>query len=135
VNDLLRRSGAVRLTIAKYRGKPFAWGDTDCGGMFLYHLAGMGHAGIAPPNPYTSALTAKRSLKAMGFETVEQWVDSLLPRIPASRALPGDIIVVEGDAGLDAITISAGAKSFGWHENAEGATMLIHREVKGAWRA
>lgn len=135
MNDLLRRDGALQLTLARYRDQPFVWGEDDCAGMFLFHLGAMGHRGIEPPKPYSSALTAKRSLKAMGFETVEQWVDSLLPRIPAARALPGDIILVAGDAGLDAITVSVGYKAFGWHEDAQGATILMHREVKGAWRA
>jgi hypothetical protein len=133
-NDLVRRQEAVAKTIAKFRDKPFVWGEQDCGKLLLSHLAAMGHKKLAKPGRYKDALGARRALTAMGFETVEDWLDSLLPRIAPAAALPGDIVVVQGDAGLDCITISVGFKAFGWHEDAPGATILIHREVKGAWR-
>lgn len=134
MNDLLRRQNALAKTVDKFRDKPFVWGKADCGKLLISHLHAMGHRKLIRPGKYDDALGAKRALTAMGFETVEEWLDAMLPRIPPARALPGDIVLVAGTAGLDCITVSVGMKAFGWHEDAEGATILIHREVKGAWR-
>jgi hypothetical protein len=132
--DLVRRQAALKKTIDKYRDKPFVWGRCDCWAMFRSHMVAMGHKGLPTPPKYANALGAKRALKAMGFDTVEALLDSILPRIAPAQALPGDAVMVDGSESLDCITISVGLKAFGWHEDAEGATVLIHRQVKGAWR-
>lgn len=133
-SDLVRRQEALAKTMAKYRGKPFVWGKSDCMTMFRSHMVAMGVKGLPKAPEYSSALGAKRALKTMGFDTVGDLLDSLLPRIAPAAALPGDVIMVEGSDALDCVTISVGFKAFGWHEDARGATVLVHRETKGAWR-
>lgn len=134
-SDLLRRQAGLEKTLAKYRDKPFEWGRFDCVAMLRSHLVAMGHKRVPKLPGYGSATAARRALKEAGFADVAALLDSLLPRIAPAFALPGDVLTVQGDAGLDAVTISLGHKAFGWHEDAPGATTLIHREVKGAWRA
>lgn len=135
MDDLVRRNAALAKTLKKYRGKPFVWGESDCMTLFRSHMVAMGQKGLPKSPKYSNALGAKRALKSLGFDTVEALLDSLLPRISPAKALPGDVILVEGSEGLDCVTISVGFKAFGWHEDAEGAAILVHREVKGAWRA
>lgn len=134
MNDLLRRHKALEKTLAKYRTVPFQWGKADCMTMFRSHMVAMGHSGLPKQPKYSTALGAKRALSAMGFETIEALLDSLLPRIAPAAALPGDIILSPGSEGLACLSVSLGAKAFGWHEDSQGAVVMRHRHVIGAWR-
>lgn len=133
--DLVRREQALGKTLAKYRRKPFVWGETDCVLMLRSHLVAMGHRKVPKVPEYGTALGAKKALKAAGFESVEAMLDSLLPRIAPAMALPGDVLALQGEEGLDAIMISVGYKAAGWHETTDGMAIVIPLEVKGAWRA
>jgi hypothetical protein len=133
--DLLRRQAAIDKTVKKYRGRPFDWSTRDCVSMLRSHLVAMGHRKVPKLPKYSDARGALRALRDAGFEDVPALLDSLLPRIAPATALPGDIIVVQGSDSLDAVHISLGFKAFGWHEDSEGAAVLIDREIKGAWRA
>lgn len=66
---------------------------------------------------------------------MDEILDKLLPRIPHSRMLPGDLAVLEGDGGMDAVTICIGHKLIGWHEGSETMANIIPLEIKAAWRA
>lgn len=127
------RIAALEKTLAKYRGKPFIWGVSDCGKLARSHLVNMGHR---PPRlrTYKSAIGAKTVIRELGFESLEALLDSMLPRIAPARMLPGDIALMEGDGVLDAITISVGRKVFGWHQDGDGAVIITPHGLKGAWR-
>jgi hypothetical protein len=133
--DLNRRHRALEKTLAKYRGRPRDWKTIDCVRMLRSHLVAMGHKKVPKLPRYSSALGAKRALKAAGFATIAEMIDSILPRIAPAMALPGDVLLVRGDEGFDAVTLSLGHKAFGWHEEAEGAVVLVLHEIEGAWRA
>jgi len=135
VNDLLRRQRALQKTLAKYRGKPFAWGRADCLRMVRSHLVAMRRRGLPKVPRYRSVLGAKRALKATGHANLEGLLDSLLPRIAPAEMLPGDVALMGGDEHFDAITISVGRKVFGFHQDAEGAVVMTPHEIKAAWRA
>lgn len=133
--DLVRREQALTKTLGKYRDKPFVWGVTDCVLMLRSHLIAMGHRKVPKVPEYETALGAKKALKAAGFESVEAMLDSLLPRIAPAQALPGDVLALQGEDGLDAVMVSVGYKAAGWQQEVEGMAIVIPLEVKGAWRA
>jgi hypothetical protein len=84
---------------------------------------------------YRDAGGAVSALKAMGHRTLEELLDSLLPRIPPASALPGDLVLLEGEPPFDCVTVSLGRKVLGFHQDAEGAEVLKVYQLKGAWRA
>lgn len=138
--ELERRRVALEKTMAKYKAKPFAWGKSDCATLLRSHLVAMGHRKVPKLPAYDSALGAKRALGELGFETMEQLLDSLLPRIAPAMMLPGDIAVTGGPEGspLDAVVIGVGFKVYGFHEDGEDGAVVItpdpDRPLKGAWR-
>ena len=136
MNELLRRQKATEATLAKYRQRELDWRDrSSCVHMARYHLRQMGHR--PPPMPdIRSALGAKRALKKKGWADVPEMLDAVLPgaRIPPLAMLLGDLAVVRGEGGLDAILLHAGNEALGWHEDGSGMVPMIVREYVGAWR-
>ncbi|MGZ8286146.1 MAG: DUF6950 family protein [Allosphingosinicella sp.] len=136
INPLLRRRAAIEAMRARYGNQRFDWAEADCWRMVRFHLRQLGHRPPATPR-YNTALGAKRALKAKGFDSMAEALDSLLPRIAPAAMLPGDIAAVEGTEGLDALVIGVGHKVFGWHEEAETPVFIIPRPgvLTAAWRA
>ncbi|MEV4934612.1 DUF6950 family protein [Sphingobium sp. LSP13-1-1.1] len=132
MNDMLRRQAALEKTLAKYRGRTLDFAQADCVRMARFHLLQMGHKPPSLP-PYRSAVGARRALQRVGG--IVAALDKFLPRIPHARMLPGDIAVLEGDGGMDAVTICIGHKLIGWHEGSDEMVNLIPLEIKAAWRA
>ena len=135
MNDMLRRNAALQKTVNKYRGKAFAWGKFDCVNMARSHLVAMKHRKLPKLPRYKNALGAKRALKKMGHNSLESLFDSLLPRIAPAEMLPGDIVMMEGEETFDAISISTGYKTFGWHGDTDKTVIMVPLEIKAAWRA
>lgn len=133
--ELIRRQEALAKTIAKYRGKPFEWGKTDCLTMVRSHLVAMGHRKLPKLPDYDDAIGAVRALKAAGFNDIEGLLDSLLPRIAWASMLAGDIALVPGEGPLDALHVSLGFKTMGFHEDHEGTVVMRPHQIKAAWRA
>jgi hypothetical protein len=120
MTPLERRHAAIEATMARYRGRPFVWGKVDCAKVAAFHLKKLGYPiRISKAGAYGSALTARRAITRMGFDSLPALVDSLgLSRIPYSRLLLGDLIMNEGHAGIDAIGIYAGNNHvLGFHED------------------
>lgn len=138
MHDLIRRQRAAEATLAKYRSKPFNWSKgVTCVHLAWFHLRQMGHT--PPPLPrIRSALAAKRELKARGWDTVSQVMDTILPRITPARMMPGDLAALPtAEGGLGAIFMCAGHKFFGWREDVEGLVMLSEVDLTvldGVWR-
>lgn len=131
MNELERRRVALEATLTKYRNRPLDYVTADCVRMIRYHLMQMGHKPPALPR-YRSALGARRAaIQAGGLLAA---FDAILPRIPYSRMLPGDIAVIEGD-GMDCAVICLGHKVFGWHQHAEHPVNMQILEIKASWRA
>jgi len=136
--ELERRRVATEKTLKRYRNKVFDWSrGITCVHLARYHLRAMGHRPETLPR-IRSALAAKRALKARGWESVEQMLDSMLPRIAPAQMMLGDLASVPGESGMDAVVVCAGHhKVFGWREDAEGLVILDVElsELAGAWRA
>ena len=135
--ELERRRAATEKTLARYRGKAFDWSaGVTCVHLARQHLRNMGHKVPTLPR-FRSALAAKRALKERGWASVAEMLNSLLPYIRPAEMVLGDLAVVPGDAGLDAIFVCAGPrKVFGWREDADGLVVLdvSMDEMTGAWR-
>jgi hypothetical protein len=137
MNDLLRRKEATEATLARYRGKVFDWSK----GITCVHLARcqmrkMGHKPPTLPR-FRSMLGAKQALQERGWNTVEDMLDSMLPRIAPSRMLLGDLAVAPSGEGLGSIMVCAGPhKLLGWREDAPELIILDVKlnELSGAWR-
>ena len=136
MSDLVSRQRAVEKTKARYEGKVCDWKTgVTCVRLARDHLRNMGHKPPTLPR-FRSLLGAKKSMARRGWEDVAAMLDSMLPRIPAARLLPGDLVVVPGE-GIDAIFVSAGfARFFGWRADLPELVMieLDLDEVLGAWR-
>lgn len=133
---LIERANATRITMAKYRNKPFDWrGRSTCLHMARFHLRQMGHT--PPPVPdIRSAIGAQRALKRHGFADIASLLDSILPRITPASMLVGDLAIMEGDDAFDSIVISAGGKLLGYHaDDPSGIKALLATQTPtGAWR-
>lgn len=135
--ELERRRVATEKTLARYRGKILDW-STGCICIRLArdHLRNMGHKPQSLPR-VRSPLAAKKALKERGWSSVAAMLDSMLERIAPAEMMLGDLAIVPGDAGLDAIFVCAGPlKVFGWREDAPALVLLDIGldELTGAWR-
>lgn len=136
MNDLLRRQRALEKTAGKYRGKAIDWKTVDCVRMGRSHLVQMGHKKLPKLPQYRSAIGAKRALKDAGYSSLEAMLDQVVARIPEAHALPGDIVLLKGEGGLESLAIKVSArKVLGWHADHEVAVVMTPHEVVGSWRA
>jgi hypothetical protein len=96
---LIERVAATNVVVKKLAGKPLVWGKTDCARLVAVALRELGKA---PPlrdaGVYKSYLGAHKSLRKMGHETLQDWVDTwgLRPIIPAF-ILPADVVALPSD--------------------------------------
>ena len=135
--ELERRRLATEKTLGRYAGKVFDWSKgITCVHLARAHLKNMGHKPQTLPR-FRSAFGAKKALQANEWESVEAMLDSMLARIAPAQMMLGDLAIVPGDNGLDAIFVCAGPlKVFGWREDEPKMVLLDIGldELTGAWR-
>lgn len=135
--DPVRRQLATKRTKDAYCGRTFAWkaGHT-CVHMARFHLLGMGHKPPMMPG-FRSAIGAKRALARHGWTSVEDMLDSLLPRIAPLEMRLGDLAAGPGLDGMGAVFVCLPPfKLMGWHEEADEAVVIdFNRDaLTGCWR-
>lgn len=133
---LLARVDATNKTMAKYRERAFDWNGASCIHLARTQLRNMGHK---PPRipAFRSAIGAKRAMTTNGYETVADIFDGLgLPRIAPAAMLVGDLAMLPGEDGFDAVVICVGGKLMGWHGAAEKLAIIGEAvgQVSAAWR-
>jgi len=137
MNDLQRRVNATQATRDRFFDKPFDWSKSaTCVHMLRFHAAQMGHDMPKVPE-FRTAIGAKKALKGMGFDGIEEMMNYFFVPITPSFMLTGDIMAVPGDAGFSALMVRGSVDKFlGWHEDAEGCTILAcdMAAATGAWR-
>lgn len=138
VPDPVRRKLATEKTRDAYIGRTFAWkaGHT-CVHMARFHLRAMGHKPPALPR-IGSALGARRALERHGWASVEDMLDSMLPRVAPLQMRLGDLASGPGLDGIGALFVCAPPfKLMGWHEDcAEAVVIDFNRDaLTGCWRA
>lgn len=139
-NDaLLRRTAAAQATLDKWSVRPMKLGTSDCVRMVAAHLRLLGYQVKLPPSgSYRTVNSAKKALKARGFESVADALDAVgLVRISPAEALVADIVMMPGVDNLGALTIQlTNGRVVGYHEDVPGgATALQPVEFVAAWRA
>ncbi len=141
VPEMARRMRAIESVRARFEGKPYKIGRSDCAKLVRALLVAMGHRNLPKPKPYKNAIGAKRELTRLGFDSLEQMMDTLLERITPAMMLIGDIGLIDADpedaAGDETLVVSLGNKYWGWHpDQFELAVMVIDpANIKAAWRA
>lgn len=138
VTELEKRVHATTKTEEFFKDKPFAWdGQGTCIHLARRHAQNMGHKLPIVPR-FRSALGAKKALKAMGVETLPELLDLFFVQIPPAFARVGDLLAADSDDGaFAAIMVRGGTtKALGWHEDADGCTIIDFDmgKVTGAWR-
>lgn len=98
VANLIERVESTQKTIDYWLGQEFEWGVADCGQMVGWHLE---QAGITTPlkdaRAYTTDIGAKRAMKALGADSMEDLIDRLgFERIAPAMAIVGDIVGLPG---------------------------------------
>ncbi|MBX7459562.1 DUF6950 family protein [Qipengyuania huizhouensis] len=135
--ELERRRIATEKTLKRYQGKVFDWSKgITCVHLARFHLRNMGHKPETLPR-FRSALGAKKALKEQGWASVADMLDSMMPRIAPAQMMLGDLAIVPGEGGMDAIFVCAGPlKVFGWREDQPKMVILDIGldELTGAWR-
>lgn len=134
VNHMVRRAVLTENTRAKFYGRPFKWGSSDCAKAAAYHLKQFGWK-VPPPGRYATAGGARERLAAMGFETLPDLVASIgMAEMPWSRVLPGDLVSFASDHDLGALGIVLGnGLMLGFHEDAIGMATLRMIDIDRAW--
>ena len=133
---LIQRRDATTRTLNRFRGVNFDWSGVTCAHLAHAHLSEMGHDVPNIPQ-FDTALGAARALQSLGWDSVSDMLDSLLPRIAPASMLLGDLALIKGAGGLDAIFICAGPlKVFGWRDDTPELVLLDVSldELQGAWR-
>jgi hypothetical protein len=134
--DLARRVAATEKVVTRFRHRQFDWAArATCIHLARAQARAMGHRPPSIPD-FRSAHGAMTALRSTGHPTLEALLDSMFPRIAPAAMLVGDLCIVPGEAGLDAIAISAGGALLMYHQDAEGLANVKEAlpHVTAAWR-
>lgn len=135
--ELEWRRRATQATLDRYRAVPFDWAARQtCVHLAAFHLRNMGHRPPAVPG-FTTPAGARKALTDRGWDSVSAMLDSMLEPIAPARMLLGDLAVVAGSDGMEAIVICTGPQALlGWLPG--GESMAVHiggiAQVTRAWR-
>jgi hypothetical protein len=132
-----RKVAAAQATLDRFKDAPLRLGRNDCARMVAFHLRKLGHRIKLPPSgSYASVRSARRELGKLGFDTLEQALDSFgFERIAPAEAVAGDVIMLPANTELGSLTVAMGnGRTCGWHEDAVGAVVLQPLEYVAAWR-
>lgn len=142
MSPLLLRQKATDATLAKFGGKPFAWGSVDCGKLAAFHLRQLGRkVRLSQFGQYSSALSAVAALKRRGYANLHEALDGIgLPRIAPASMLTGDLIAFPADHPLGALALFVGNGNVaGFHELADSLAIYTPTKVAladaTAWKA
>lgn len=135
--DLAARAELTQRVIEEI-DRPFSWKTRgNCIHLFRAQLTAFGYA--VPPVPgFSSVIGAKRAMTKRGFVRLEDLVTHYLARIPTSRLLVGDIVMMPGhDARLNALGVFVGQRRIrAWHGKDLSRLLAFDvtaGELLGAW--
>lgn len=128
-----QRRIATEATIARFSGRAFVWGRTDCARLAYRQMREMGHRPKALPR-YGSAISARTALAKAGHDSLVAALDSMLPRIAPAMAWVGDLVALHGDL-FEAIGVVVGnGRVLCWAEGADVPVIFQPKAYLGAWR-
>ncbi len=107
--------------LAHCADRAFAWGEHDCALFSADAVLAMTDVDLAAAyrGRYRTAIGSVRALRRYGAGTLEATIDASLPSKPVAFAITGDVVMVDGMAGicLGAVAVFVG--------EADGAAQLI----------
>jgi len=130
--NIQKRAYAAEQTIKKFQWVPFKPGEFDCVKMAIFHLRKAGcPAKFKTPLNYKSIPSGHAMLRKMGFKSLSEYLDANFEKIAPASALVGDIIEMESEHPLGALTIYIGnGATFGWHNH----TSAGRSDHRSRWR-
>lgn len=134
VNPLVRRAVLTEQTRARFYGRPFKWGSSDCAKMAAFHAKKFGWK-VPVPGGYSTALGAAKRLRELGYDTLPDLVAGYgLKEIAPAFAMTGDIVSSFSDDALGSIGIVLGnGRMLAFHEVAVGAAVITMDSIERAW--
>lgn len=118
--------------IAAYQGGVFVWGQRDCWHLVMDTVEAVsGSRPYADLPAYDSAAGAARLLVEWGFAGIGDALAAVLPEVPPSLALRGDVGVIDEDGG-EAGVVVIGADVLGMAP--AGLTRVPRGRLKRAYR-
>jgi hypothetical protein len=134
LHDRAMRTDAV---LSRFRDRAFDWkGGATCVHLARAQLAAMGNAPRPMPQ-FRSSLGARKALAKLGFATLEALFDSTLPRIAPAAMWVGDLALLPGEDGFEAVTIAVNGFVVGWHGDdltRMHAIEVSQSDIRAAWR-
>lgn len=131
------RAARTAEVAARFRKRFFDWRNrSTCIHLARAQARALGHRPPSIPD-FRSAIGARTALRSTGHESLEALLDSMFIRVAPAAMWVGDLALVPGDSGFDAIAVSAGDGTLlMYHEGGEGLcnvkAALPH--VVAAWR-
>ncbi|WP_297803388.1 hypothetical protein [uncultured Brevundimonas sp.] len=135
-HTMVKRVEAVEATIARFNGKPLAYGKDDCARMAYFAIRKHGvKTPILKAGAYSSKVGAARALKRMGVKDVIEAVRLLeLPEIAPAAALPGDILALPAEHFGGALMVCVGnGRAFGYFDGK--FQVGVPAMFEAAWRS
>jgi len=134
--DAVRRERATEATKEEFFGTKFKYGRNDCAQVARKHAIRCGCAfNSSEGGNYSTPLGAKRALTRMGYENLRDLMDKNYEVIAPARALPGDIIELEGDEVIGTLVVYLGnQKALSFHETQDAMCIVQILEPARAWR-
>lgn len=134
---IISRVTVTEDTLSKFIGSKFKWGSNDCTTIAYKHLRKMGHkVKKSGHSKYNTLIGAQRALKEMGFTDTSDAMDYYLERIPYALIQVGDLVGLDGESGMTAITVYVGnGRVLGFSENTDECVVMQPLEFpKMVWR-
>lgn len=127
----MRRSdweAALSAYLAGHRNAALDWETLDCGRFADGAVKVMTGESLLPKGWYKTELGAAKVLRKAGFETLESYMGSVLPKTPIAMARRGDIVMADG-----ALGICIGAEGMFLPVDGAGLVRRHRREWSHAW--
>lgn len=137
---LQTRQTYTQNTVNKFLNKPYKWGTTDCAHLAASHVSQTGKpTPLDEARSYKTAKGALRSIRELGFDSLEDLMDKTYQRIAPAMALAGDIVALPAEDGWIALGIYLGEQrllAFVDRSDGQGACCYIGpvQVATHAWR-
>lgn len=134
--DLKARAAAAQATRRAIETKPWKLSRNDCFVMLRAHLVRMGCAvpEFGNVGAYHTPVGARRKLVRAGYPDLLAAMDAHFARIPPASAWLGDVIALEGEEGIGALTIYVGnGRVCGFHQDCETGCVMQPEAYVAAW--
>lgn len=119
---------ALSAYLAEHRNAALEWGVLDCGRFAAGAVEAMTGDNLLPKGTYSTELGAAKVLRKAGFDTLAEYMDSVLPVTPLAMARRGDVVMSDG-----ALGICIGAEGLFLPIEGAGLVRKYRREWSNAW--